>query len=154
MVNHLSEINKIVSLRRLIDWKGLKTKIKDGLTLFPTQQLMLETYVIRADGTIREHHKGKAHSYTIGWLQHIELMSNHNYNTALQGQAVSNQVLMKDTSGSARTFYNGKCHIRQSKFLFVPALLYCCAFNYYNLWYSCWHWLDCRLEPTIIHYKR
>jgi hypothetical protein len=96
-------INQIKTIRPLINWRLLKQKMKDNLTMFPTQELMLETYVITKEGRIREYHKQKAHSYVIQWLQHIELLTNHSY--GLPGRNVS----IKDTAGTVRTFYNGSC---------------------------------------------
>jgi len=81
MINNqtIGKMNLVTSVRNFINWRLLKQKICDKLTMFPTQQLMLETYVIDKNGKVRDHKKGKAHSYTIQWLQHIEVMSNHSY---------------------------------------------------------------------------
>jgi hypothetical protein len=99
MINKIKEINIVSATRNLINWRLLKQKVQDGLTRFPTQQLMLETYVITKDGKIRDHKKGKAHSYTIQWLQHIELMTNHSFNTT------SGLVYIRDTNNTVQNMY-------------------------------------------------
>src|SRR5208337_920122 len=63
----------------------------------PTQQLMLETYVITKEGKVRSHKKGKAHSYTIAYLQHLEVATNH------QIQGTGGYVYIKDTTGTLQT---------------------------------------------------
>ena len=97
MIDKIKEINLVCSMCGLINWRLLKQKIRDSLTLFPTQQLMLETYVIDKNGKIRSHKKGKAHSYTIAWLQHMELLMNHVF------QSTGAFVYCKDTAGTLQT---------------------------------------------------
>src|SRR5665647_386460 len=99
MINKIKEINIVSATRNFINWRLLKQKVQDGLTRFPTQELMLETYVIDKNGKIREHKKGKAHSYTIAWLQHIELMTNHAFNTT------SGLVYIRDTNNTVQNMY-------------------------------------------------
>ena len=99
MSDKIKEINIVNAARSLINWRLLKQKVQDGLTRFPTQQLMLETYVITKEGKVRDHKKGKAHSYTIQWLQHIELMTNHAFNTT------SGLVYIRDTNNTVQNMY-------------------------------------------------
>jgi hypothetical protein len=47
MYEPLKKISLLPSLRRLIDWRRIKIWAKDKLTLYPTQQLNLETYLIK-----------------------------------------------------------------------------------------------------------
>ena len=98
-MNQVNEISKIALIRRFINWKSLKLKIKDGLTRFPTQQLMLETYLINPDGSIAKHTKQKAHSYVIGWLQTQELFIANTYNST----GTLHGVLIKNTAGTVKT---------------------------------------------------
>lgn len=75
----------------------LKQLLKDKCTLFPTQKLEIETWLISKDGQIKEHKKQIAHSFTIGWLKHIEGVISHAYNS------VSVDTNITDIAGSSQT---------------------------------------------------
>lgn len=74
----------------------LKQLLKDKCTLFPTQKLELETWLISKEGKIKEHKKQTAHSFTINWLKVIEGCCNHVYSSV----GISD-VGALDTSGSS-----------------------------------------------------